>query len=125
VPCATGARLLLVDDNADSARVLADLLRELGYDVAVAHDAPAALLLADEFRPEIALLDIGLPVMDGYELARHLRARLPTPPRLVAVTGYGDAADCARSRDVGFEVHLGKPLDFDKLLSVLGSLSPS
>jgi PAS domain S-box-containing protein len=120
-----GARLLLVDDNADGARVLADLLREYGFDVAVAHDAPAALLLADEFRPAIALLDIGLPVMDGYELARHLRERLPTPPRLVAVTGYGDHADSARSRDAGFDVHLGKPVDFDKLVSVLGSLSPS
>ncbi len=125
VPLAAGARLLLVDDNADAARVLADLLREYGFDVAVAHDAPAALLLADEFRPAIALLDIGLPVMDGYELARHLRARLPTPPRLVAVTGYGDQADAARSRDAGFDVHLGKPVDFDKLVSVLGSLSPS
>jgi CheY-like chemotaxis protein len=120
-----GARLLLVDDNADAARVLAELLREHGYDVAVAHDAPAALVLADEFRPVIALLDIGLPVMDGYELARHLRTRLPTPPRLVAVTGYGDHADTARSRDAGFDVHLGKPVDFDKLVSVLGSLSPS
>jgi PAS domain S-box-containing protein len=121
----SGARLLLVDDNADAARVLADLLREHGFDVAVAHDAPAALLLADEFLPSIALLDIGLPVMDGYELARHLRARLPTPPRLVAVTGYGDDADSARSRDAGFEVHLGKPVDFEKLVSLLGSLSPS
>ncbi|HEY5926535.1 MAG TPA: ATP-binding protein [Kofleriaceae bacterium] len=120
-----GARLLLVDDNADAARALAELLREYGYDVAVAHDAPSALLLADEFRPEIALLDIGLPVMDGYELARHLRARLPTPPRLVAVTGYGDHADSARSREAGFDVHLGKPVDFEKLVSVLGSLSPS
>jgi PAS domain S-box-containing protein len=120
-----GARLLLVDDNADAARVLAELLREHGFDVAVAHDAPAALILADEFRPAIALLDIGLPVMDGYELARHLRARLPTPPRLVAVTGYGDEADSARSRDAGFEVHLGKPVDFEKLVTLLGSLSPS
>ncbi|HEX5063062.1 MAG TPA: ATP-binding protein, partial [Kofleriaceae bacterium] len=122
---APGARLLLVDDNADAARVLAELLREHGYDVAVAHDAPAALLLADEFRPVIALLDIGLPVMDGYELARHLRTRMPTPLRLVAVTGYGDHADTARSREAGFDVHLGKPVDFDKLVSVLGSLSPS
>jgi PAS domain S-box-containing protein len=120
-----GAKLLLVDDNADAARVLAELLREHGFDVAVAHDAPAALILADEFRPAIALLDIGLPVMDGYELARHLRARLPTPPRLVAVSGYGDEADSARSRDAGFEVHLGKPVDFEKLVSLLGSLSPS
>jgi signal transduction histidine kinase len=121
----SGARLLLVDDNADAARVLAELLREHGFDVAVAHDAPAALVLADEFLPSIALLDIGLPVMDGYELARHLRARLPTPPRLVAVTGYGDEADSARSRDAGFEVHLGKPVDLEKLVTLLGSLSPS
>jgi PAS domain S-box-containing protein len=121
----TGARLLLVDDNADAARVLAELLREHGFEVAVAHDAPAALVLADEFLPAIALLDIGLPVMDGYELARHLRARLPTPPRLVAVTGYGHEADSARSRDAGFEVHLGKPVDLEQLVSLLGSLSPS
>jgi PAS domain S-box-containing protein len=121
----TGARLLLVDDNADAARVLAELLREHGFEVAVAHDAPAALVLADEFLPSIALLDIGLPVMDGYELARHLRARLPTPPRLVAVTGYGHEADSARSRDAGFEVHLGKPVDLEKLVHLLGSLSPS
>ena len=124
-PLLAGARLLLVDDNADAARVLAELLRECGYDVAVAHDAPAALLLADEFLPTIALLDIGLPVMDGYELARHLRTRLPTPPRLVAVTGYGDQPDPTRSQDAGFEVHLGKPVDFEKLVSVLGSLAPS
>ena len=121
----TSARLLLVDDNADAARILAELLREQGFEVAVAFDAPAALVLADEFRPAIALLDIGLPVMDGYELARHLRTRLPTPPRLVAVTGYGDRADPDRSRDAGFDVHLGKPVDFEKLVSVLGSLGPS
>jgi PAS domain S-box-containing protein len=125
LPPLPGGRLLLVDDNADAARILATLLRECGYDVAVAHDAPAALVLADEFRPSIALLDIGLPVMDGYELARHLRERLPTPPRLVAVTGYGDQADPTRSRDAGFEVHLGKPVDFEKLVSVLGSLASS
>ncbi len=121
----SGARLLLVDDNADAARVLAELLREQGYDVVIAHDAPAALVLADEFQPAIALLDIGLPVMDGYELARHLRTRLPKPPRLVAVTGYGDQADPTRGRDAGFDVHLGKPVDFDKLVKVLGRLSPS
>lgn len=120
-----GARLLVVDDNADAARVLAELLREHGYNVAVAHDAPGALVLADQFQPAIALLDIGLPVMDGYELARHLRTRLAKPPRLVAVTGYGDQADPGRNADAGFDVHLGKPVDFDKLVSVLGSLSPS
>ena len=117
-------KLLLVDDNVAAAEVLATLLRELGYEVAVAHDAPAALALADQFHPAIALLDIGLPVMDGYELARHLRSRLATPPRLVAVTGYGEGSDLMRSRDAGFDVQLGKPVDFDKLLSVLSQLGP-
>ena len=125
-PRATGTgRLLLVDDNVAAADVLAQLLRELGYEVAVAHDAPAALALADQFQPSIALLDIGLPVMDGYELARHLRSRLSSsPPRLVAVTGYGEGSDLTRSRDAGFDVQLGKPVDFEKLVFVLSQLGP-
>jgi CheY-like chemotaxis protein len=70
----------------------------------------------------MAVIDIGLPVMDGYELARHLRSRTLSPPRLVAVTGYGERADLTRSRDAGFDVQLGKPVDFDRLVSVLGQL---
>ena len=115
-------RVLVVDDNADAADTLADVLRGVGYDVAVAHDAPQALDLAAKFLPSIALLDIGLPVMDGYELARHLREQLIKPPRLVAVSGYGHDADLARSRAAGFEVHLGKPVSMDVLVNVLGSL---
>ena len=115
-------RVLVVDDNADAADTLADVLRKVGYDVAVAHDAPQALDIAAKFRPAIALLDIGLPVMDGYELARHLREQLAKPPRLVAVSGYGHDADLARSRAAGFEVHLGKPVAMDVLVNVLGSL---
>ena len=115
-------RVLVVDDNADAADTLADVLRKVGYDVAVAHDAPQALDIAARFRPSIALLDIGLPVMDGYELARHLREQLAKPPRLVAVSGYGHDADLARSRAAGFEVHLGKPVSMDVLVNVLGSL---
>ena len=99
--------------------MLADVLRGVGYEVAVAHDAPQALELAARFCPSIALLDIGLPVMDGYELARHLRERLASPPRLVAVSGYGHEADLARSRAAGFEVHLGKPVQLDDV-SALG-----
>ena len=115
-------RVLVVDDNADAADTLADVLRGVGYEVAVAHDAPQALDLAAKFCPSIALLDIGLPVMDGYELARHLREQLATPPRLVAVSGYGHDADLARSRAAGFDVHLGKPVQMDVLVNVLGSL---
>ena len=115
-------RVLVVDDNADAADTLADILRGVGYEVAVAHDAPQALDLAAKFLPSIALLDIGLPVMDGYELARHLREQLPTTPRLIAVSGYGHDADLARSRAAGFDVHLGKPVAMDVLVNVLSSL---
>ena len=115
-------RVLVVDDNADAADTLADVLRGVGYEVAVAHDAPQALDLAAKFLPSIALLDIGLPVMDGYELARHLREQLASPLRLVAVSGYGHDADLARSRAAGFDVHLGKPVPMDVLVQVLGTL---
>jgi PAS domain S-box-containing protein len=120
---AGAGRLLVVDDNIDAATLLAELLRTIGYDVAVAHDAPEALAIASEFRPSIALLDLGLPRMDGYELARHLRRQLPEPPRLVAVTGFGQDPDLQRSRAAGFEVQLAKPVDFDQLVSVLGQLA--
>ncbi|MEO8706367.1 MAG: ATP-binding protein [Kofleriaceae bacterium] len=116
------ARVLVVDDNADAAGTLADILREVGYEVAIAYDAPGALQLAATFRPAIALLDIELPVMDGYELARHLRDRLADPPRLVAVSGCGHEVDLARSRAAGFDVHLGKPVRIDTLVHVLGHL---
>jgi signal transduction histidine kinase/CheY-like chemotaxis protein len=118
-------RVLVVDDNADAADTLAAVLRRVGYDVAVAHDAPQALDLAAKFRPAIALLDIGLPVMDGYELARHMREQLAKPPRLIAVSGYGHDADLARSRAAGFDVHLGKPVAMDVLVNVLGNLPSS
>ena len=115
----------VVDDNPDAADTLAAVLRGVGYEVAVAHDAPAALQIAVTFQPAIALLDIGLPVMDGYELARHLRESLADPPRLVAVSGYGQDADLARSRAAGFDVHLGKPVSYETLVDVLGSLPVS
>ncbi|HEU0030195.1 MAG TPA: ATP-binding protein [Kofleriaceae bacterium] len=119
------ARVLVVDDNVDAADTLAAVLRRVGYEVAVAHDAPAALHVAAEFNPAIALLDIGLPVMDGYELARHLRDLLAPPPRLVAVSGYGHDTDLARSKAAGFDVHLGKPVSYDQLVTVLGHLQPA
>ena len=79
----------------------------------MAHDGPSALDASVEFRPDVALLDIGLPVMDGYELAQKLRASRHSAPhlRLVAITGYGQDKDRARSRQAGFEQHLVKPLD--------------
>ena len=109
-------RILVVDDNEDAAHTLADLLSRLGHTLRVAHDGPSAIRLLDEFTPEVALIDLGLPVMDGYELAAFLR---PHPAlgnlKLVAVTGYGQAVDRALTRAAGFDAHLVKPVELDVL----------
>jgi CheY-like chemotaxis protein len=118
------ARVLVVDDNVDGAEMLAEALHALGYRTAVAHDGPQALQVAAEFEPEIALLDIGLPVMDGYELAGRLRGRLANL-KLVAITGYGQETDRARARGAGFDEHLTKPIDLEILGRTLESRSRS
>jgi signal transduction histidine kinase/DNA-binding response OmpR family regulator len=108
--------VLVVDDNVDAAVLLAELLASRGYTTHIAHDAPAALQLAHDLAPDVALLDIGLPAMDGYELARRLRD-LPSwrSVKLLALTGYGQNMDRARSREVGFDDHLIKPIDLPTL----------
>jgi signal transduction histidine kinase/DNA-binding response OmpR family regulator len=107
-----GRRVLIVDDNRDAADLLADALRALGHIVRVATDAPSALDVARAFRPDVALLDLGLPVMDGFELADRLRADAPgVALQLIAVTGYGQAGDRSRTRAAGFADHLVKPVD--------------
>ncbi|HXU81849.1 MAG TPA: ATP-binding protein, partial [Polyangia bacterium] len=116
---ASGARrVLVVDDNRDAAELLAEALELEGYQTRVAYDGPSALRLAAEFRPELAFLDIGLPVMDGYDLARRLRALDQGPLVLVAVTGYGQPADRARSAEAGFDEHLVKPIGIDSALAI-------
>jgi signal transduction histidine kinase len=115
---AAGRRVLVVDDNGDVVEVMSELLRLSGYEVAIAHDAPEALRVATRFDPEVAVLDIGLPVMDGYELARRLRLANPAV-RLVAVTGYGQPEDRERSRAAGFQEHLVKPIEPDMLLAAI------
>jgi signal transduction histidine kinase len=114
------ARVLVVDDNTDAAEVLADTLAAMGYATAVAHDGPSALRIAGEFHPVVVLLDIGLPVMDGYEVARRLR-ELPDLQgvRLVALTGYGLDRDRARSREAGFDAHLVKPVMIETIEQVM------
>jgi DNA-binding response OmpR family regulator len=107
-------RMLVVDDNVDAAESLRDFFVMLGHDVQVAHDAAAALRFAVARPPELALLDIGLPGMDGYELARQLRVLAPDA-FLVAATGYGQEADRRAARDAGFDRHLVKPLGVDEL----------
>jgi len=111
-------RVLIVDDNVDAAESLAQLLRLEGHSVGTAHAALAALERVAHLCPEVILVDIGLPEMDGYELARRLRAA-GTPARLVALTGYGQLDDIQRGRAAGFEAHLLKPVDLAALHEIL------
>ncbi|NTX41351.1 response regulator [Myxococcus sp. CA033] len=117
-------RVLIVDDNRDAADVLAEALDMLGCETRVTYDGPSALQVAPSFCPELALLDIGLPVMDGYELARNLRTQRPDGGlQLIAVTGYGQESDRQRSKEAGFDAHLVKPIDFATLGSLLKRLN--
>jgi signal transduction histidine kinase len=116
-------RILVVDDNLDSAESLGLLLETLGADVQVAHDGPSALELFSASHPSIVLLDIGMPDMDGYEVARTLRARYPaTRSTLVALTGWGQEEDRRRARDAGFDHHLVKPAQMEALQRLLASI---
>ncbi|HEY1957246.1 MAG TPA: response regulator [Polyangiaceae bacterium] len=114
-------RVLVVDDNVDGAELTKEYLAMLGYDVAVAHDGGAALDVSAAFTPTIALLDIGLPVVDGYEVARRLRTRYGRAIRLIAVSGYGQERDRALAREAGFDTYLVKPVDLDGLVARLSS----
>ena len=110
-------RVLIVDDNRDAAEVLAEALEGTDHLVRLAYDGPSALRVAGEFHPHVALLDIGLPVMDGYELARRMRqieglGRV----KLLALTGYGQDSDRERSLNAGFDEHMVKPVDLDDVV---------
>jgi CheY-like chemotaxis protein len=113
-------RILVVDDNVDAARSLAMLLRSLGHETRVVHDGAEALRAVPEYRPQIVLLDIGMPGLDGYEVARRLRAMDGGEAlRIVAVTGWGQEADREKSRAAGFDLHLVKPVEPRELVRVL------
>ncbi len=118
-----GRRIMVVDDNEDAADLLAMLLEELGNTTRVAHDAERALEVANEFAPELAVLDIGLPQVDGYELARRLRARGDAKLHLIALTGYGQPSDKERATRAGFDAHLVKPVSIKALRDTIGKLS--
>ena len=122
-PAATrGKRVLVVDDNVDAAEMLGELLEESGHEVLLANDPIAALKSIEEQNPDVAVVDIGLPVMDGYQLAERIRQSLPGRHcRLVALSGYGQEHDYARSKQAGFEEHLVKPVDFAMLLRLVDS----
>jgi PAS domain S-box-containing protein len=116
-------RVLVVDDNHDAAEMLASLLRAAGHEVSVAFDGPSAMRLLASFTPDVALLDIGLPTMDGYDLARRLRNALPELCRLIAVTGYGQEHDRRRSHEAGFAAHLVKPVQAAQILAAVDDTS--
>jgi PAS domain S-box-containing protein len=111
-------RVLVVDDNRDGAAMIGELLEAAGHEVRVANDASQALSLVDTFTPQVAILDVGLPVMDGYALGGELRVRLGgAAPFLIALTGYGQEQDRRRSQEAGFALHLVKPVDAETLVN--------
>jgi two-component system, sensor histidine kinase len=114
-------RILVVDDNADAANTLAELLRLDGHEAQTVHSAKAALESIGKYGPDVVLLDIGLPEMDGYQVAERIR-ETSRGIRLIALTGYGQAEDVARTRAAGFDVHMVKPVDFDVLQRAMGAI---
>jgi len=113
-------KLLLVDDNVDAVHSLALLLGQLGHEVRTAYDGATGLDVARQFQPEVVILDIGLPGMDGYEVARRIRADMALEHvKLVALTGYGQREDRGRALAAGFDHHLIKPTDLATLQGVL------
>jgi two-component system CheB/CheR fusion protein len=118
-----GAKIVVVEDNEDTRDVLCELLRCSGFDCRAADSGVSGLTLIDEFRPAIAILDVGLPGMDGFEMARRLRAdEKHAGMWLIALTGYGQVSDRARGRKAGFDEHLVKPIESDGLLDLLAGL---
>jgi PAS domain S-box-containing protein len=122
-PTGPGLRVLVVDDNVDAATSLVTLLEASGHDVRAAHDGPTSLEAAQGFRPDVVLLDIGLPGLDGFEVAKWLRKQpILSNAVLVAMTGYGQKSDRQRSHEAGFDHHLVKPVDFGKVEQILATI---
>jgi CheY-like chemotaxis protein len=119
-PAPAPRRILIVEDNADARETLRIMLELWHHTVHEAADGPSGLEAAKEFQPDVALIDVGLPGLDGYEVARRLRAggaRL----RLIAITGYGLSKDAVRAREAGFDAHLVKPVHPDQLAEILAT----
>jgi CheY-like chemotaxis protein len=113
------SRVLVVDDNVDNAKGLERFLKLLGDDVQVAFDGAAAIEIARAQRPEIVLLDIGLPGMDGYQVVKRLRTEeFGKDALIIAISGYGQPEDLRRSQEAGFDHHLVKPVDYDALMTL-------
>jgi CheY-like chemotaxis protein len=125
VPAGMKRRVLIVDDNADAADTLASLVRALGGDARTAADGPSGIQCAAEFAPDVILLDIGMPEMDGYEACRRIRhAQAGNRPLIVALSGWGQDGDKRRAAEAGFDAHLTKPADpvvLERLLAEAGA----
>ena len=117
-------RVLVVDDNADAADSLAMLLQVRGDEVRVAYDGEEALFAEQEFKPDILLLDIGMPKLSGYDVARRVRDSRGPGVLIVAITGWGQEDDRARAREAGFDHHFTKPVDYAALLAVIDESKP-
>jgi len=116
-------RVLVVDDNVDAAITLSELLKLWGYEAWVVHNGLEAVRIALTHQPDVALLDIGLPLMDGYEVAQRIRQEFSLHrPILIAVTGYGQEEDRRRSLEAGFDYHFTKPVNLAVLRGVLASV---
>jgi CheY-like chemotaxis protein len=114
---------VIVDDNPDIRGMLVELLQLLGYIVEEAGDGPQGLMRIMSSRPEIALVDIGLPGFDGYELARRARQAIGGEVRLVAMTGYGQTEDRTRAHEAGFDAHLTKPVSVEAIEAVINNVA--
>jgi CheY-like chemotaxis protein len=122
---AEGMKVLVVDDNVDAAELLAESLETLGFSAIACHDGPSALAAVEANAPHAALLDIGMPGMDGYELAKELRRRPDGKSYfLVALTGFGQHRDRDKAMEAGFDVHMVKPVDLDQVARVLANAGP-
>jgi CheY-like chemotaxis protein len=117
-------RILVVDDNTDTADSLAAMLGVLGHEARVAYDGAQAIALADDFRPDIVLMDIGMPKFNGFQVAQRLRAQ-PWADRvvLIAITGWDQPEDRRCSKEAGFDAHLAKPVDPELLFRLLGAMT--
>ena len=119
-------KILVVDDNHDSALSLAMMLSIMGHETRTAHDGESAVLMAETFLPEVVLLDIGLPKMNGYEVAQRIREKSwGASMYLIAVTGWGQDEDRQRSSEVGLNLHMVKPVEPSALEKLLASLAPA
>lgn len=123
-PVASARRVLVVDDNEDAADSLAMLLTVRGDQVRIAYDGAEAVVAEQDFIPEVVLLDIGLPKISGYDVARRIRSTRGNGVLIIAITGWGQEEDRRRAREAGFDHHFTKPVDFDRLLDLLDRESP-